>query len=262
MKSLTCELCGGNSLVKQGGMFVCEHCGTKYTPEEARKLMVEVSVNISGSRIKVDTSDELANLYQVARRARTSGDNENAERYYEMIYLRDPSSWEAYFYRIFYKAMRAYIEEIHNMSVEFINACVTTMKRILNHVPTRAERVRAVEEMTECCFIISNRFFNSVRADFAQMPQYLRDVNQAAMTSSANVARDILYRWGDTVEYYMDKYPELIAAKVEAWKQAVIDHVAMLPYYLNKKQNKEMIIDYEKKIRFYQPNYLPPVKIK
>ncbi|MBQ3501749.1 MAG: TFIIB-type zinc finger domain-containing protein, partial [Oscillospiraceae bacterium] len=31
MKSMTCEMCGNNDLVKQDGYFVCQYCGTKYT---------------------------------------------------------------------------------------------------------------------------------------------------------------------------------------------------------------------------------------
>ena len=34
-----CELCKGTNFVKEEGFFVCQGCGTKYTPEEAQKLM-------------------------------------------------------------------------------------------------------------------------------------------------------------------------------------------------------------------------------
>ena len=37
MKALVCELCGGNDIIKQDGYFVCQNCGTKYSPEEAKK---------------------------------------------------------------------------------------------------------------------------------------------------------------------------------------------------------------------------------
>ncbi|MBQ9067828.1 MAG: hypothetical protein IJ131_02045 [Eggerthellaceae bacterium] len=36
-----CELCGKSDFVKQEGMFVCQGCGTKYTLEEAKKLMAD-----------------------------------------------------------------------------------------------------------------------------------------------------------------------------------------------------------------------------
>ena len=37
MKALQCEMCGSQDLVKDGGVFVCQSCGTKYTVEEAKK---------------------------------------------------------------------------------------------------------------------------------------------------------------------------------------------------------------------------------
>ena len=41
MKRLTCEMCGSTDLMKDGGVFVCQSCGCKYSVEEARKMMVE-----------------------------------------------------------------------------------------------------------------------------------------------------------------------------------------------------------------------------
>lgn len=41
MATPTCELCGGTEFVKSEGMFVCQECGTKYSPEDAQKLMQE-----------------------------------------------------------------------------------------------------------------------------------------------------------------------------------------------------------------------------
>lgn len=45
MKPLTCELCTGNSFLKKDGFFVCQFCGKKYTPEEAKKLIVSGTVD-------------------------------------------------------------------------------------------------------------------------------------------------------------------------------------------------------------------------
>lgn len=39
MSQPVCELCGSSDFLKDEGMFVCQGCGTKYTLEEARKLM-------------------------------------------------------------------------------------------------------------------------------------------------------------------------------------------------------------------------------
>lgn len=56
MKQLTCEVCGGNDLLKQDGVFACQSCGCKYSAEEVKKLMVQISepVKVQG----VNTIDE------------------------------------------------------------------------------------------------------------------------------------------------------------------------------------------------------------
>lgn len=46
MQSIKCELCGSNQLIKKDGFFQCEHCCTKYTLEEARKLIVSGTVEV------------------------------------------------------------------------------------------------------------------------------------------------------------------------------------------------------------------------
>lgn len=42
MKKIACEMCGSTDIIKKDGVFVCEYCGCKYSPEEAIKLIVEV----------------------------------------------------------------------------------------------------------------------------------------------------------------------------------------------------------------------------
>lgn len=47
MQAIKCELCGSNQLIKKDGFFQCEHCGTKYTLEEAKKLIVSGTVEVT-----------------------------------------------------------------------------------------------------------------------------------------------------------------------------------------------------------------------
>lgn len=42
MKKIVCELCDSTEFVKEGGFFVCQGCGTKYSAEEAKSMMREV----------------------------------------------------------------------------------------------------------------------------------------------------------------------------------------------------------------------------
>ncbi len=82
-------MCGSTDLIKEGGVFVCKSCGTKYSVEEAKRMMVEGTVDVKGT-VKIDISDELKNLYEVARRAKDDNNTENALKYYDMILVKDP----------------------------------------------------------------------------------------------------------------------------------------------------------------------------
>ena len=42
MKKIVCDLCEGTEFTKEGGFFICQGCGTKYSLEEAKSMMKEV----------------------------------------------------------------------------------------------------------------------------------------------------------------------------------------------------------------------------
>lgn len=105
MKRLTCEMCGSIDLLKQNGVFVCQHCGCKYSVEEAKKMMIQGTVDVSGSTVKVDNSTFVQNYLTNARRAKEKTDWEEVEKYYNMVEQNDPRNIEAIFYSSFAKAM-------------------------------------------------------------------------------------------------------------------------------------------------------------
>ena len=100
MKVMKCEMCGSHELVKQDGMYVCQYCGTKYTVEEARKLL---------GTVKIDRTEETENYLILARRARDSNESINAEKYYGMVLHTDPNNWEAVFFQVYFRAMQSNI---------------------------------------------------------------------------------------------------------------------------------------------------------
>ncbi|MDO4492746.1 MAG: CFI-box-CTERM domain-containing protein [Clostridia bacterium] len=97
MKQLTCEMCGGTDLVKDGGVFVCQTCGTKYSIEEAKKMMIEGSVDVSGSTVKVDNTGSIENYYKMAESAYESSNQKEAESYCNKIIEIDPQNYKAWF---------------------------------------------------------------------------------------------------------------------------------------------------------------------
>ena len=89
MKRLTCEMCGGTDLIKQDGVFVCQYCGTKYSVEEARKMMIDGTVDVQGT-VKIDNSAFV---------------QKEVEKYYNMVEQNSPNNMEAVFFSSFGKAM-------------------------------------------------------------------------------------------------------------------------------------------------------------
>lgn len=130
MKALVCEMCGSQDLVKQDGMYVCQNCGTKYAPEEAKKLLIEVS----GS-VKVDNSAKLDNYYKLAREAATEGNAADAQKYYDLIRQENADDWEAQFYAVYYSAAQAKIIEMPHAS----KLLKSTAERIISMIGQTAK---------------------------------------------------------------------------------------------------------------------------
>lgn len=113
-------------------MFVCQYCGTKYTVEEARKL------------VTIDHSEERANLLLLARRARNNNDLANMEVYYGKYLLLDPNCWEAAFFHVYAQAMRCDGAGIVEAAGSIKNVLSSTMALIRN-MENRKERALAID---------------------------------------------------------------------------------------------------------------------
>lgn len=166
MKQLTCEMCGSTDLMKQEGVFVCQTCGCKYSVEDAKKMMIEGTVDVSGSKVKVDDSEELKNLYQIARRAKDSNNSENAAKYYDMILIKDPQSWEANFYTVYYKSANCKIGEIKSAIANVENCIEDTLTLIRKNVHDNKERALAVEEVVLRTNILAELMWKSYERHF------------------------------------------------------------------------------------------------
>jgi len=83
MKKLQCEICGG-ALVMQDGMAVCESCGMKFSKEEVKKMVVELSgpIQIDGE-VKVSGVEDADVLYRRAKDFERIGELEDAYDTYE-----------------------------------------------------------------------------------------------------------------------------------------------------------------------------------
>lgn len=150
MKQLVCEMCGSKDLIKQDGLFVCQHCGVKYTLEEARKMMVDGVVNVQGT-VTIDRSNELTLLYQAARNARATSDDASAIRHYENISARDPNSWEALFYLVVLRTNSIKNSEIQSSALSVISCLPKVLALINETITDPAAKKNALWEVVQQC---------------------------------------------------------------------------------------------------------------
>jgi len=97
MKPLTCEMCGSNDVLKQDGLFICQICGTKYSVEEAKKMMIEGTVDVSGSTVRIDNSASAQNYLMMAESAYSAKNNAEAEMYCNKVIEIEPKNHSAWF---------------------------------------------------------------------------------------------------------------------------------------------------------------------
>lgn len=92
--ALTCELCESTDFLKEDGMFVCQGCGTKYTVEEAKKLLSGGgSEGAAGGSARQDKID---NYLTLATNALDSSNNSEAENYASKVLELDANNARAW----------------------------------------------------------------------------------------------------------------------------------------------------------------------
>ena len=216
MKTLSCEMCGSTNLIKDGGVFVCQSCGTKYSLEEAKKMMADGPVEVQGT-VKIDSSKELDNLYSLARRAKDSDNHENAAKYYDMILLKDPDSWEANFYTVFFKAMVCKIGDISSEAQNVENCLKPVMELIMKTVTDITEQKKVITEVALRTLSISRMLFNGGLNHYKKFSTVAGQANESA--NDLFFSGRISYGLGDVLEeMFGDEYKDLC---VRSWTQGI-----------------------------------------
>lgn len=257
MKKITCELCGSNQFIKQDGAYVCQYCRTQYSVEEAKKLMIDGVVEVKGS-VKVDSSDKLSNLYQIARRAKNDNNGENAAKYYDMILVEDPTSWEATFYVVYFKAQECKIAQIQSAAISVNNCIDSVLKLIKDNVSGETEQEEAIKEVAIRVIDISNMLYNGAKNHYDGIDSQIKHSFVQEYVNNAFAAFNTVYDLGDLLEtYYGDKKYACDLA-VTAWKSAISSHNKIINLLDDKASNKTTITLYETKIKKYDTSYEAP----
>jgi len=85
MKKLACEMCGSTNIVKKEGLWCCQSCGAKYSPEKAKKMMVEGTVKV----------DSASNHKKIAKNAFFDDKYEMAYNLYRRVIELDADDLES-----------------------------------------------------------------------------------------------------------------------------------------------------------------------
>ena len=251
MKAIKCEMCGSGEIVKTDGYFVCQNCGTKYTVEEAKKMMIEGTV-------KIDHSDEMANYYILARRARKENNYERAVKYYNLVLENDPSQWEASFYSVYFKHLDCGINDIFNSATALNNCLPNVLQIIKEKITSSSERYPIIQEIYKKVVYFSTIMINATKNYYRSIPKILRNISVKQLyVNNCFSVKDLLLNFGNLL---IKNFNELYCVEFVAplWEIAISNYVKLIPYLAKKSTNKKIIKEYAYKIKKYNPSYKMP----
>lgn len=260
MKAIVCEMCGSQDLLKENGVFVCQSCGTKYSLEEAKKMLQDNGpVDVSGSTVKVDNSEFVQRYLQNARRARQKEDWEETEKYYNLVEQNDPTNIEAIFYSSYGKAKASLVEnDVYKRQAVFkvLNNCVSIIddNYDINDAAAEKEIIQQISDdiiaMSGSTFVFTQTkngygvvtgsnanmtytMFNDLNAEFAQSL-----LNIIAKHPQGDTSVIYLYRLVCRHYEYIAKFGRVSTDNQRAW--------------LNRSQ------EMHRKIKLLDPSYNMP----
>ncbi len=261
MKPLTCEICAGNDLIKQNGMFVCQNCGTKYSVDEVKKMMNVGTMEVVGT-VKVDSSDKLNNLYQTARRAKFDNNSVNARKYYDMILAEDPTSWEAAFYVVYYTNIGAFY--ITNYTQIVKNCVDNVLGLVKDFVRNYNEQKKAFTEVANRVISLSEGLINLATNEYNEIPNDYKRLDQkyfVEYTNNIYAVIELVYYLGDRLDIIFGTDKDANTLSVTAWKQAITWHNSNVKQFSNKENHKNIIFFYINKVKKYDAFYTATVPV-
>ena len=196
--------------------------------------------------VRIDHSEELNNLYDLARRAKQQNNIENAAKFYDMILLKDPSSWEANFFSVYYKAFSSKNGEIAYTS-SLLGSCIeSTFSLIKDNVALAEEKTKAIEEVRVYSFNCSDQLRKAAENLMVHSPGFVSSVK----VYSANIVAT------DSIKnVFYDKLVDIFGNDEQVMK---LYGVRILKSRLNEGVNQKVVDKFAPIIKKYEPAYVAP----
>ena len=261
MVNIKCELCGSNNFQKDGDFFICEHCGCKYSVEQAKKLIIDGTVQVEG-KVEINTSEKIKNLYVIARRSRDNNDWDSAKRYYDLVLQEDPQSWEAIFYLAYFDAYYCKNGELQIKASKMCNCITSVVDLIILSNMSLKEKEESLTMIGSSVISISNglqerakNFRNSMIGIKFISPTMLLSAGKDQQTYYNTVVPMIncKYFFADGIEKgieQFEEYPNVKQLMVKMWKLGNSDLEELFKNRLTD-HNKNVIQTYKTKISKY-----------
>lgn len=165
MKQLICEMCGSADLMKQDGVFVCQSCGCKYSVEEARKMMIEGTVDVSGSTVKVDITESIERDLLNARNALAGDEWEEAKRYFQQVKDNCPDHFEAAIYLAIVNAKSDLLlnDKDHEVRTQVFKGLSNQLSKLktLSYGDDQPENVALLKDISKRIMDVMSTFFRA-----------------------------------------------------------------------------------------------------
>ena len=247
MKAMVCEMCNSNDIQKQDGVYVCQMCGTKYSVEEAKKLLGSVTI---------DKSEETQKLLILARRARDEQNSTNAEKYYGMVLQEDPDNWEAAFFQVYFQSIQCKIMNIASAAYSVAN-CVEGVIKLISELKGSKEQDEAISTLIVYSTNIANLFavsaknhydqYNSAQGAFGE----LRDRIVAVRSIYVNIENGL--------KKYLPNKTDVIVDLQKLYNSYIRDKRFYL-YFGDPTDRIRTSTRLTDEIKAHDPSYEPPVE--
>jgi len=219
MGKIVCEMCGNTDLVKQDGVYVCQFCGTKYTPEEAKKMMIEGTVDVKGT-VQVDNSTYVQKYLQNARRALNKEDWEEVEKYYNMVEQNVSDSIEAVFFSSYGKAADSFTNsDFYKREHNFV-VLAKSMSVISDYYETTSENKeeilaeigRYVRKLSAVTYVYNPNAFGGQVGGYTWNERLIKSIQRAFYIELTEIAEkhDDLF-----IKELLEKYADFKPAEVK-----------------------------------------------
>ncbi len=248
---ISCKSCGGE-LSKDGNVFVCMNCGEVFKDENAVKngnTTIPIKTKNTAKSFSAEKAERLNNLYNVARRAKENNNDEQAEKYYDMILIEDPNSWEAVYYTTYFNVAQSKIGQISSAADKLAN-CLNSVFDLIEEYAPSDEETSAISEIYTKTKAFAELLYVNAYNHYAQFKDTSNSVSE--FLTRCNSIYVLLCELGDQLEKRFISNPAIGHMCAEAWKKGI---EIRLNYRFWDEASKQKILYYSDKVKKYDSSY-------